>query len=303
MKTIGITGGTGFVGKHLTKLLTSKGYKVVIFTRSTGRQASGLVSYTKWDPKMRVCESSEMHELDGIIHLAGEAIAEKRLTESRKKEIIESRINSTEFLLDQLEKYAPNCKTFIAASATGFYGPDRAGAAPFEEDAQPFTDFLAETCKQWEDATSKASARYRTAIIRIGIVLGKEGGAFPKLSQPVSFGIMPILGSGSQMVSWIDVDDLAKMFLFTIENESIKGIYNGVAPTPVSHEELMKTIAQAKGGWKLPIPVPAFVLKVMVGEMSEEVLKSCTASAKRITKAGFVFDFPDIAATIQHCYA
>jgi uncharacterized protein (TIGR01777 family) len=303
MKTIGITGGTGFVGRHLTSLLASKGYRVVIFTRSAGRQASGLISYARWDPKMKICESSELNQLDGVIHLAGEAIAEKRLTENRKKEIIESRINSTEFLLGQLEKYAPNCKTFIAASATGFYGPDRPGSGPFDEEAPPFTDFLADTCKQWEDATSKAGARYRTAIIRIGIVLGKEGGAFPKLSQPLSLGVMPVLGSGTQMVSWIDVDDLAKMFLFALENENIRGVYNGTAPAPVSHRELMQTIAKAKGGWKIPVPVPSFLLKIMVGEMSEEVLKSCTVSAQKIKNAGFVFDFPDIKEAIHHCFS
>ncbi len=302
MKTIGITGGTGFIGRHLTSLLTSKGYRVVVFTRSAGRQASSLISYARWDPKMKICESSELHQLDGVIHLAGEAIAEKRLTASRKKEIIESRITGTEFLLSQLEQYAPDCRTFIAASATGFYGPDRPGTISFDEEAPPFTDFLADTCKQWEDAASKAEARYRTAIIRIGIVLGKEGGAFPKLSQPLSFGVMPVLGSGAQMVSWIEVDDLAKMFLFALENEKISGVYNGTAPAPVSHRELMQTIAKAKGGRKIPVTVPAFVLKIMVGEMSEEVLKSCTVSAVKILNAGFVFDFPDIKGAIRQCY-
>ncbi len=299
MKTVGITGGTGFIGRHLTELLVEKGYKVIVFSRSAGKQSDKNTSYAHWDPDKREIDSSALSKIDGIIQLAGASVAEKRLTEKRKQEIIDSRVQSTDFLIEQLSAHAPACKSFIAASATGFYGPDIAGATPFTENAPPYHDFLGETCRQWEVATANASSFLRTVIIRIGIVLGKGGGAFPEFARPLTFGVMPILGSGKQVVSWIDVDDLARMFLFILENERFSGIYNGVAPNPVTHKELMYAIAKEKGGLKIPVPVPAFALKVALGEMSTEILKSCTVSAAKTLGTGFTFEYPELTGTLQ----
>jgi NAD dependent epimerase/dehydratase family enzyme len=136
-------------------------------------------------------------------------------------------------------------------------------------------------------------------ILRFGIVLGKESVAFPKLSTPMSFGIKPVLGSGRQVVSWIEVDDLARFILFSIENPAIEGTYNAVTPNPVTHIELMNTIANAKGGIKIPVAAPAFVLKTVLGEMSNEVLKSCTVSAEKTLNTGFTFKHPEITSAVK----
>lgn len=302
MKTIGITGGTGFIGRHLTKLLISKGYNVVIFTRSATNHASGSVSFAHWDVGKQEIDLPALAQIDAVVHLAGESIAEKRLTEKRKQEIVNSRVESTGFLLNQLRKHAPKCKTLVAASAMGFYGPDQPGMPPFTETAAAYDDFLGDTCRQWEAATLQAQDFLRTVIIRIGIVLGKDGGAFPELSRPLSFGMMPVLGTGKQVVSWIEVDDLARLFLFSVENGHLSGVYNGVSPHPIMHKELMHAIAKEKGGLAIPVPIPAFGLRLVLGEMSTEVLKSCTVSAAKTMEAGFRFDHPEIAGALKWIY-
>ncbi len=139
-------------------------------------------------------------------------------------------MSATQFLIGQLRQYAPACKTLISASAIGYYGPDHVGAEPFTESSPPCSDFLADTCRQWEEAALNAAGFMRTVILRFGIVMGRESGAFPKFAQPLSFGIMPILGGGSQVVSWIEVHDLAKLIVYALENARLSGIYNAVAP-------------------------------------------------------------------------
>jgi uncharacterized protein (TIGR01777 family) len=300
MSTIGITGGTGFVGQHLTDLLISKGHNVTIFTTQVAKKPTKTqVTYAHWNPKQGAFDINALKEIDAVVHLSGAGIADKRWTEKRKKEIVDSRVNGTDFLVTQLREHAPNCKTLVAASASGWYGPDRDGLIPFTETAPAYNDFLGNTCLQWETASSMAASFLRTAILRFGIVLGREGGAFPQFAGPMSFGIVPILGSGRQVVSWIEVDDLARLILFSLENESISGTYNATAPNPVTHKELMNTIARVKGRIKIPIPVPAFLLKIALGELSEEVLKSCTISDKKIQDAGFTFKHTDITHAVR----
>jgi uncharacterized protein len=299
MQTIGITGGTGFIGRHLTALLLLKGYAVVIFSRSSHEVIDKHVTYAHWHPDKGACDIRALKSLDAVINLAGAGIADKRLTEARKKQVIESRVKGTQFLLACIKEHAPNCKTLVSASAIGYYGPDRKGASPFTETAPPYNDFMATVCREWERAALQAEEFMRTVIIRTGIVLGKDGGSFPKLAGPMSFGIMPILGSGRQIVSWIAIDDLAALYLFALENTHMGGIYNGVAPRPVEHKLMMRTIAKAKGGIKIPVPAPAFLLKIVLGELSEEVLKSCTVSAEKISTAGFSFKHPDINSAVK----
>lgn len=299
MLKIGITGGTGFIGRHLTALLVDKGHDVVVFTRSAAGRTTDKVTYAHWDPEKNTCDINALAGLDAVVNLAGAGIADKRLTEKRKKEIIDSRVNSTEFLLSNLKGHAPACKTFVSASAIGFYGPDKDGGKPFTEDAAPYSDFLATTCRLWEAASQKATTFLRTVIIRTGVVLGNDGGAYPKFAGPLSFGVMPVPGSGRQIVSWIVIDDLARLYLYALEHGEMSGIYNGVAPVPVTYSQLMQAIKKAHGGFALPVPVPAFALKLVLGEMSGEVLKSCMVSAEKTLKAGFKFNYPGIAGAIK----
>ena len=304
MQTIGITGGTGFVGKHLTSLLTGKGLQVIIFTRNPqNRATSGPVSYAYWDAEQGKCDTNALAKTDAIVHLAGAGVADKRWTKTRKKEIIDSRVKATDFLVGQLKEHAPQCKTFIAASAIGFYGPDIPGKDPFAESAPPYNDFLGTTCKAWETSSTSAEKVMRTVILRFGIVLGKESGAFPQFAKPTDMGIVPLLGGGKQTISWIEVDDLARMILYSLEHSQVNGVYNAVAPNPVTQKALMQSIAREKGGIKIPVPVPSFVLKIMLGEMSIEVLKSCTVSAQKVLDAGFVFDHPTIGNAVKYILA
>ncbi len=300
MKKVGITGGTGFVGRHLTALLIRKGYEVVVFTTGVAkRRKKQHISYAHWNPENGACDLAAIKSVDVMVNLAGEGIADKRWKPKRKKAIRESRVKSTDFLVDHLNAYAPDCKTFITASATGFYGADSHYSNSFVEDAAPATDFLGETCRQWEAASEKINNDIRRVVLRFGIVLGKGSGAFPQLSNPMVYGISPILGSGGQVVSWIEIHDLARLILFAIEHTEVTGIYNAVAPGHVSHQQLMRTIASAKHGIRIPVHVPSVLLKILLGELSTEVLKSCTVSADKVLATGFVFDHPEIEGAVK----
>ncbi len=300
MKIVGITGGTGFIGRNLTALLIRKGYDVVVFTTGVAkRRKKQHISYAHWNPENGACDLAAMKGVDVMVNLAGEGIADRRWNAKRKKEIRDSRVKSTNFLVAHLNAYAPNCKTFITASATGFYGADNHYSDSFSETAPAATDFLGETCRQWEEASEKLNKNIRRVVLRFGIVLGKGSGAFPQLANPTIYGISPILGSGGQVVSWIEIHDLARLLLFSIEHPEVAGIYNAVAPGHVPHRELMRTIASMKRGTRIPVHVPSALLKILLGEMSTEVLKSCTVSADKIVAAGFVFEHPDIESAVK----
>lgn len=299
MQTIGITGGSGFIGGHLTRLLTGKGYKVAIFTRDPHKHASSKdISYIHWDIEKETIDTKALATLDAVVHLAGEGIADKRWTEKRKQEIVESRVKGTTFLVNQLMLYAQQCKTLVSASAMGYYGADD-GRQPFKEDDAPAHDFLAETCIKWEQASAFAEDFLRRVVFRFGIVLGKEAGAFLEFEKPTRWGVAPTLGSGKQIISWVHVEDLARMMVSAIENDGMKGVYNAVSPQPVSNATMMHTISKYKKGIQLSIPVPAFALKIAMGELSTEVLKSCTVSAKRIESTGFRYQYPTIDVAVK----
>lgn len=298
MGTIGITGGTGFVGRHLATLLGAKGHRVVIFTRNPEKHhRAEFIEYSYWNPELNKCDHSAIRKLNAVVHLSGTNL-NRRWTNRVKRNIVKSRVNGTSFLVTQLKNEAPDCKTFIAASAVGYYGADT-GQKPFEETDLPAGDFLADVCVQWEQESLKASDTMRTVIYRFGIVLGKDDGAFPQLARPLTFGIMPVFGTGKQVISWIHIDDLARLLLYGITNNEMNGIYNAVSPRPVSQKELMQTIASAKGGMKLPVTIPASVLNMLLGEMSHEITKSCTVSAEKVRQAGFSFQYPDIRDAVN----
>lgn len=298
MKAIGITGGTGFIGHHLARQLQRTGNQVYIFTRKPEKKKkSRNLRYAYWNPKENKIDLNALREIHTMVHLAGAGIADKRWTARRKKEIVESRVKGTDFLVSQLRAYAPACTTLIAASAIGYYGPDRS-SSPFIEESPPYNDFLAKTCVQWEKASLAASDFLRTVIFRFGHVLGKDGGAFPKLAAPTSFGLVPIIGTGRQVMSWIHIDDHIRMLHAAITSERYSGVYNAVAPNPVSYTDLMKAIARAKGGLKMTAHIPTFVLKLLLGEVSDELCKSTNASAQKIIGQGFRFQYPTIDAAV-----
>lgn len=304
MSVILITGGTGLLGSALTKMLKEKGHKIIILTRAKKSSDDSKVTYALWDVKAQTIDETAVSSADFIIHLAGAGVADKRWTSDRKKEIVESRTQSSALLVKALQM--PNkVKAVISASAIGWYGADEKRSAKkeaFTEDMDAGEEFLGETCRLWEESIDPAiNAGKRLVKLRIGIVLSNDGGALPEFKKPVKFGIAGVLGSGKQMISWIHIEDLCRMFVYAVENENIQGVYNAVAPTPVRNKELTLLLAQKmKGKFFVHMHIPAFVLKTMLGEMSTEVLKSATVSSEKIRIEGFTFLYPSIEAALEN---
>lgn len=304
MATVLITGGTGMVGQQLTQLLVLKGYDVIIVSRTASTQRPhAKVSYAIWDIEKQQIDADALAKADHIIHLAGAGVADKRWSEERKQEIVDSRTKSSATLVTALAKLPNKVQTVVSASAIGWYGADTAKsmANGFAEDAPADTEFLGETCKLWEKSIEPVTQLGKRLVkLRVGIVLSNTGGALVEFKKPLKFGIAGILGSGKQVISWIHVDDLCRMFVYAIEQSQLQGAYNAVATNPVSNKQLTITLAKIlRKTFYIPLHVPAFVLKIMLGEMSIEVLKSATVSNKKILQTGFVFEHATIDEALQ----
>jgi uncharacterized protein len=303
MQTVLITGGTGLAGTALTKLLVQKGYRVIILSRSKRTAGTGnpLVSYALWDVAAQTIDVAAVQQADFIVHLAGAGVMDKRWTTAYKKEIVDSRTLSSELIVNALLNNPNKVKAIISASAIGIYGPDKEPAIPFEENFPADSSFLGETCRLWEASIDPAvKLGKRLVKLRIGIVLSREGGALAEFEKPLRLGVAAILGNGRQIISWLHIDDLCGMIVYAIENENLSGTFNAVAPTPVSNKELTLTLArQLKGKFYIPVHVPAFVLKLMLGPGSIEILKSTTVDCKKIQSAGYQFGFSTIKDALQ----
>ena len=304
METVLITGGTGMVGKELTKMLTANGYAVIILTRRlpAAKTASPNSSYALWDVHQKQVDRVALAKADHIIHLAGAGVMDKKWTDAYKQEIIDSRVKSAALLIDTLRLLPHKVRTFISASAIGYYGEDGPGQIPFEENAPADTAFLGEVCRLWEESVEPVKELgARLVKYRIGIVLGKDEGALKEFITPLQFGVATVLGNGRQAISWIALEDLCRLFVYAIENNTVQGVYNAVAPAPVSNRTLVTTLAKLRNGKGfLRLPVPAFLLKLVMGGRSIEILKSATVSDKKITAAGFQFHFPTIETALKH---
>lgn len=312
METVLITGGTGMIGKALAQALIERGCEVIILTRKIPDTRSGMgdgsrnpdpesrISYAEWDIEKQTIDKNAIAKADHIVHLAGASVAEKRWNDKRKQEIVSSRVDSGKLIVESLKTITNKVKTVITASGIGWYGPDKNDGKEFREEDPSSNDFLGKTCKQWEAAIEPVSFLGKRLVkLRTGIVLSNEGGAYPEFRKPLKFGTATILGNGKQVVSWIHIDDQVRMILFAIENEKMNGSYNAVAPNPVTNKELVLEIAKKeRGNSFIPIHVPTFALKIRLGEMSIEVLKSATVSSEKIQKAGFIFQYPDLESAI-----
>jgi len=302
MATVLITGGTGLIGKSLTRALVQKGYEIIVLTRNkSNKTGTNNVFYAQWNITEQTIDEEAIAKADYIIHLAGANVAEGRWTAKRKKEIVDSRVQSGALLAKALKEIPNNVKAVVSASAIGCYGPDGhiPNPEPFVETDAPANDFLGVTCQQWEAAIEPIiQLGKRLVILRTGIVLSNEGGAYAEFKKPLQFGIASILGSGKQIISWIHIDDLVRLYIEAMENESWKGIFNAVAPNPVNNKQLILEIAHQRNKFFVPVKVPAFILETMLGEMSIEVLKSATVSSAKIEAAGFQFFFSDIKTAV-----
>ena len=289
------------VGTALTKELIIRGYSVIILSRNA-KKTEGNIAYAQWDLTKGTIDARAIESTDYIIHLAGANVADGRWTTKRKREIVDSRVQSGQLLVKALSEVENKVQSVVSASAIGWYGADPVvpNPQPFIETDKPDESFLGDTSRQWEGAIQPVrNLLKRLVIYRIGIVLSNQGGAYAEFIRPLKFGMASVLGSGKQVVSWIHIDDLVQLFIYTLENKSIEGIYNAVAPGPVSNEALIKAIATEKGGTHITAHIPQFVLKTMLGEMSVEVLKSATVSSKKIETTGYKFRFETIENAVR----
>lgn len=288
METVLITGGTGLVGKALSALLLKEGYRVIIVSRNakvaTGN--SNLV-FAQWDVAKKEIDMAALQQADYIIHLAGAGVMDKKWTAAYKQEIINSRVQSAQLIASSLKNNSNKVKAVISASAIGWYRPSE----NIHTEEEPADEgFLGTTCKLWEESIQPVKElNKRLVTLRIGIVLSKEGGALKKFIQPLKWGVAAILGNGKQIISWISVDDLCRLFLYAIQQEAMNGVYNAVAPNPVSNKILTLTLAKKMRRFYVPVYVPSFILKIMLGGRSIEILKSAAVSSAKTESTGFCF--------------
>ncbi|HET7115416.1 MAG TPA: TIGR01777 family oxidoreductase [Hanamia sp.] len=305
MSVVLISGGTGLIGTNLTRHLIERGYDTIILSRGKNNTPSDpKISYSYWNIDEKIIDAGVVEKADHIIHLAGAGVMDKKWTKEYKKNILESRTKSAELIISCLNENEHHVKSFVSASAIGWYGED--GKSPHQKDGfiesdLPANDFLGETCVLWEASVEPVTEqRIRLVKLRTGIVLSDKGGAFKEYKMPLRFGVAAVLGNGKQIVSWIHIDDLCRMYCEAIENNYLKGSYNAVSPNPVSQKKLILTLGQKlRNKFFIPIYVPVFLLKLIFGKRSIEILKSTTVSNKKIKSMGFTFLYPSIESAID----
>jgi len=297
-----VTGGTGFVGRPLVRRLLDGGADVTILTRDPQRAAIAAPAGARlaaWSPPAAL-DPALLRGVDAIVNLAGEGIADARWSDARKRAIRDSRIDATRTLVDALLQVPDRARprTLISASAVGAYG-DR-GDEELNEFSRPGTGFLAEVCRDWEAEAQRASRfGVRVSTVRIGVVLGRDGGALAKMVAPFRLGVGGRIGSGRQWMSWIHLDDLVAMILWALERRTLDGPINATAPGAVRNDEFTKTLGRTLGRPAL-IPAPAPALRIALGEMSAVLLASQRVHPTRAVAAGFEFRFPTLEATLTN---
>ncbi len=291
-----ITGGTGLVGGKLQDLLLSQNYETALLSRRPTDRSKGIYN---WDIKAQTIDPAALENVHGVIHLAGAGVADSRWTEARKKAILDSRIRSTNLLYNQLKAMEHRPKVFVSASAVGIYGYDT-GDALMTEDGSPAEDFLADVVVQWEAAVDRiAELGIRVVKLRIGIVLAEDGGALPKMVQPIRLWAGAPLGSGEQYMSWIHIDDLANMMIWSLEQQQVEGVYNAVGTKPATNAELTRCAAKVLSKPLFLPNVPGFVIKLMFGEMGNIVLGGNRVSNAKIAATGFTYQYEDMKHALE----
>lgn len=290
-KKLLITGGSGFIGSRLIPVLLSKGNEVTILTRNPAKTRQLFDQPVTVIKQLDELENSENFEV--VINLVGQGIADKRWTAKVKQQLRDSRLKTTQALVTCLSKMDHKPALMISGSAIGYYGNH--GAEFLDEQAEPGNGFSSKLCVDWElEANRAESLGIRTCYLRTGVVMGRNGGALAKMLPGFKLGLGGPMGKGTQWMSWIHIDDLIGIILYTIEHSSVQGAINATAPNPVTNKSFAKTLAHTLNRPAL-LSMPKFLLNLMLGEMSEELLLSGQrVIPKKILELGYVYQFPEL---------
>ncbi len=291
MKKILIAGGTGFVGKALIKHLVNCGYMVNVLTRRNKISSMENIRYFEWDIKKGFIDEKAFEGVSKIINLTGANITEKRWTEKRKVEIIESRTKAIDLLFTYVKTRNFSIDIFISSSAVGYYGAITTDEI-FTEKSNNGSDFLASVCRKWEKtALQFDSLGVATVILRKGVVLGRDGGMYQKLAPLAKLGINTSLGNGRQYLPWIDIRDLVRLYEFILKTDELSGVFNAVSSEHIMMNDFSKTLLQLFGKTSFLPNVPAFLVRLFLGEMSVMLLKGSRVSNYKIKQTGFKFEY------------
>jgi len=298
MKNIVITGATGFIGKKVTNLLIARGDKVTVFTRSVEKAEKifpGAENLIIWNQGAE-SGSFSFESIDAVIHLAGENVMGRRWSEQHKKNLLASRVSGTRELTEALEKAKNKPEVFISASAVGYYGNSEEAV---DEYSPSGNDFLAGVVKSWEDETKRVDPmKIRRVNIRIGLVLDGKEGTLAKMVVPFRYFIGGPLGSGKQWFPWIHIDDLVGLFLFALDNGNMSGIINGVSPNPVRMDQFCNMLGKVLHRPSL-FRIPAFLLRLVLGEAADVILSGAQVIPKRTLAAGYKFRFESVFGALN----
>ena len=285
-----ISGATGLIGGALARTLVAQGNECWGLSRRARQPDATFARWFAWDTLGQPLPAEALEGVDAVVHLAGEPVGEGRWNDEKKKRIRDSRVEGTRAMVNAMRASSQRPAVFVSASATGFYG-DR-GDELLREDAPPGSTFLAEVCTAWEHASAPAAELgIRLVQPRIGIVLAREGGMFPKAVLPFKLGLGGRLGPGTQYFPWIHIDDVVGILQFALANVALHGPVNLVAPHPVTNRELTETLARTLHRPAF-MAVPQFALDVMLGELGKATVESVRASAEKITGLGYAFSHP-----------
>ena len=299
--TILITGANGLIGSRLQEMLLKKGYEIHTLGRTMPSAKTKKVKSFVWDLQDQKMDIAALDGVDAIIHLAGAGVADSRWTDARKKEIMDSRVDSTRLLYNTLKKTNHQVKTIVSASAVGYYGD--CGDEVLTEEHPAADTFLAEVTRKWEEEVCRfENIGVRHVCCRIGIVLSKKGGALPELTKTLPLGVAGYFAKKPLYYPWIHIDDVCGIMIHAMENNKVLGSYNTTAPGPVEIKSLIKAIVKAKRSRAILSPVPAFALKLAVGEMADMLLSSQRCSDEKIIKTGYQFQFPELKEALEDIY-
>lgn len=292
-----ITGGSGLIGRYLTSRLLSEGYTVSHLSRK--QDQFGKVRVHRWDPEKMILDPAVLQGVDCIIHLAGANIGGKRWTRKRKEEILQSRTGSANLLYKTSSEHGVRIKTFITASAIGYYGSATTENI-FKETDPPYNDFLGNTCRLWEEAADQfANTGARVVKIRTGVVMEKNDSALAKMLMTAKWGFLIQTGNGRQYMPWIHIDDICNIYLKAVEDKNMTGSYNAVAPQHTTHREFIKTLADIMKSRVFPVPVPSLLLRIVLGEMSDVVLNGSRISSDKLSESNYNFIYKNLNEALR----